>query len=360
MMTAYDAPRKDDRIVNCAPWPTSYRAETDACTALEPRLERQRILNIAPFIAGWFLDDSIEFARSYGDIVDQYHAHPTQNFAARYLELIGNTFARVLKGDARAGIVSYVANEHDFANMHRSVWLLMTHALARLLNFNLHGDWGDPPGGATSQGRYEDRGSRHSENFHTTPNAYGSYAIGSQDLPPPDLGIGEAIVKRVPIYRREEVGDAERAGTAHDVRDIARKLARALADRSTIDEFGQHPYHRVVKKYYFDQDDDYRAEYADVIGRLLYPSDPNGAAALAHWIDADKFAEIHRGAWLVLAHRLRYLVGDNPFGDYAPVDPAQKGHRVELPHAEGGRRFFDIPNAVGKFTLNLDDIDPDP
>ena len=209
MIAAHDAPRNNDGIVNCAPWPTSYRAETDACLNFEPRLSRQRTLNVAPSIAGWFLADGPTFARSYYDIVARFRADSTTNYAPEYLKLIGGEFAT---NDANSGIIRYVANEHDFANLHRSVWLLMTHALARLLNFNLHGDWGDPPGGATTQGRYEDRASRFSlESFHTTPNLYGSYAMAR---PAPTTPIQNVSDKRPTSRALGGVGDANSQAAA--------------------------------------------------------------------------------------------------------------------------------------------------
>lgn len=355
MTTPDVVPRTDGGMVNCAPWPTSYRAETDACIALEPRLERQRILNVATFLLEAFLDNSATFALAYDAIVKKHHKDSTKNYLCEYLTVISGRFS---DKDARQAIMLYVANEHDFANVHRSVWLLMTHALARLLNFNLHGDWGDPPGDATSQGKYEDRlAGQPTKGFHTTPNLYGSYAISSQDLQPPDLGVGEANVEDDSIDSRGQVDDAARARTALDLPDIGRKIARILARRSTLDQFGQHPYHRVVKRYYFDHDD-HAEQYADVIGTLIYPADAEAAAELAACIGPDEFADIHRAAWLFLAHRFGCLVGIEPFGPLAAVNG--KVCRIELPKAKGGPRVFEVPNRYGEFSLNLGDVDPEP
>jgi hypothetical protein len=349
---------------NDAPWPTPYRSDTDSCADSEPRLSRGRVLALAPIVAGWFLDDDQTFGQSYRNVVRVYRdaAEYEPNLAAQYLS--------VLSAGASNASLNHpfvVANEHDVANLHRAVWLLMLEALARLLNYNVHGDWGDPPAGGTSQGRYDDPPSLLEEarfeaynvdfNFHTIPNGYGSYAISTQDLPTPDLGIGEAPFpkKSGGLHRMDEL-----PLTPDEIRDIARRLGRALLDRATLDDVGQHPYHRVVKRFYYDRGP-HTHEYAIVIGDLLYPSDPaqpenkKHAALLAGRITDDDFADIHRGAWLFLAHRFSYLVGKNPFGSFGYV--RYPTNSVDLP-AEGCRRVFEVPNRDGQFKVNLDDIDP--
>lgn len=351
---------------NDAPWPTPYRADGDGCTASEPRLRRATVLTLAPKIVDWFLADEKLFGRSYGDIVRVYkdagYAYEP-DLSPQYLALLRRQEPDTMRNDFS------IANEHDVANLHRAVWLLILHALARLLNYNLHGDWGDPPGGATSQGRYDDPPPKHdlTEGFHTIPNAYGSYAISTQDIPAPDLGIGEAPYPpqvTPPIVVQNPL-------TWDQIKDYARRLARNLAYRRNLDDYGQHPYHRIVKRFYLDRAD-HTAEYAVAIGNVVYPqnrddpNDPNNptnltlAADLAARIGPEDVANIHRGAWLFLAHRFSFVVGKNPFGDYGYVDPQVGAPRVDLPGAEGSDRVFEVPNGVNvNFKLNLDDIDPD-
>lgn len=351
---------------NWAPWPRPYPAETDSCIARKPRLSRHTILELAPTLVRWFLDDDQRFGLWYRQLVDIFRDRnlAPQDLHRNYLCLIDERFGR---DDPRRSYAK-VANEHDLANLHRATWLLMYHGICRLLNYNLHGDWGDPPGGATSQGLYDDKGrSRHAKvpalqgyfvTFHTNPNYYGSYAIGSADIPPPDLGVGDAPSPSPSgsdgVAAGSAVEDDSRSQYI-DVRKIGKALGRCIVDQRALDVFGQHPYHRVVKRYYFDHLD-HTEEYAKAIGDLLYPNDPESSALTACRIGADEVAEIHRCAWLFLTHRFSFLVGRNPFGDDANVSGPQ--HAVPL-NTELGLRTFEVPNARGVFTLNLDDVDPE-
>jgi len=338
-----------------AAWPTPYRADSDACTAPEPRWRRGKILKVAPYVVNWLLNDDQKFAISYSDLVRVYHdasdEYDAADLSPRYIRLLSKQEV-LIPNDFE------VANEHDMANLHRAVWLLMIHALARLQNYNVHGDWGDPPGGGTSQGRYDDPPPPSDLlTFHTTPNSYGSYAIGTSDIPAPDLGIGEAPY---PPKAHQGAVPAPSAGSLsrEAIVKIARLLGRRLADRATLDAVGQSPYHRIVKRYYLDRAN-HTSEYAAVIGDLVIPGDAKAAAELAAAIGDDEFAEIHRGAWLFLAHRFSYHVGKNPFGDYGDVPQGERRRSVDLPKAVDCPRVFEIPNADGEFTLNLVDVDPE-
>ncbi len=353
----------DVLVENWAPWPTPYRAETDGCDASEPRLSRHTILSLAPIVAAWFLADNQTFGLKYRAIVKKFRdaPNPKPNLICEYLPLIQSHFHAM---DPRRGYF-YAANEHDFANLHRAVWLLMLHALARLLNFNLHGDWGDPAGDTTTQGRYEDQlGTRSLDNFvsfHTTPNAYGSYAISSSDLTPPDLGVGDAQSPAASVRTNGFAADTRVGRDDSRKKEIAigKALGRILVDRSTMDSVGQHPYHRVVKRYYFDHRDK-TEEYARVLGDLLQPVDAE-LAAYARCIDENSFAEIHRCAWLFLTHRFSFVAGFNPFdvSNTANLPSGGRAHAIHIT-TEVGNRIFEVPNPEGYFTLNGDKVDPEP
>jgi hypothetical protein len=367
MSTQHNARSIGSLTENWAPWPSPYRAETDSCTAPEPRLSRHTIVELAPTMVQWFLDDDQRFGLWYQQLVLEFKRSSVDpqppNLYKPYLCLIKHRFDR---NDPRRSYID-VANEHDLANLHRAVWLLMFHGISRLLNYNLHGDWADPPGDATTQGRYDGKGSSYQArgvvpgymvSFHTNPNYYGSYAIGSADIPAPDLGVESAPQPAEPREPAHTAGDeaATPRVTSHyiDVRKIGRALGRLMVDRGTLETSGQHPYHRVVKRYYFDHGD-HTDQYAEAICGLLHPHDDERAAAMADDIGEDEVAEIHRCAWLFLTHRFSFVVGANPFGlEYGKVPGAQ--HCVPL-DTELGPRVFEVPNAGGVFALNLDDVD---
>jgi hypothetical protein len=338
-----------------APWPSPYRADTDPSANAEPRLQRSTILALAPQIVAAFLNDDQSFGQQYGDLVAQYRAGAKADKSQDFLQLLGDA----LDTDALKG-----ANEHDFANLHRSAWLLMLHGLTRVLNFNLHRDWGDPAGGAGSQGRYDDadgsQGGFYLLHFHTTPNSTGSYAIGTSDLPPPDVGIGEGTsstqTRNVPpdSLTLEQIKALARGAGRKIVTPAPAAVKRSAGARS----IAKNTYHEIVKSYYRDRNN-HTLEYANEIGSMVPTRDEQLRSAIAGMGDND-VANVHRGVWLFLAHRFSYVVGENPFGGYADVDPRNPQHEVPLPGAVGGDRTFEIPNNVGAFYVNRVDIDPDP
>jgi hypothetical protein len=339
-----------------APWPTPYRADTDACLASEPRLQRQLIMQIAPTVASWFLDDDQTFGQGYRELARLYRSAQNRNLIDQYLALLTDRAGKQLASDWRL----YVANEHDFANLHRAVWLLMLQALSRVLDFNLHGDWGDPPAGGTSQGRYDDASGRtyfdktyrvYPENFHTTPNAYGSYAISTLDLPAPDLGVGEESGSPTP-----NPGSGTPLST-DQIKLISRALGRGIVNRqSDKNRADGDDYLRIVKDYYRDGIN-HTQRYVAVIQQIL--SDSQSSVTLPAALSDDDVANVHRGAWLFLAHRFSYVVGKNPFGSYGDVDQATCC--VDLPGEPPGvgPRRFEFPNQDGEFYVNLAQIDPE-
>lgn len=320
-----------------APWPTPYRPATDPSTNSEPRLERAVVLALAPQIKDLFLQESQDFGESYCALSSGWRKNHAQEASHKFIAL----FRKHLKPDPNVATLA-VANEHDFANLHRSVWLLLLHAITRVLNFNIHTTWGDPDGGATTQGRYDDDWRVLSTDslfhFHTTPNATGSFAVSTQDFPAPDLGIGEAnateLVRDYP--KRDTLGTDEIRRISHDV-------ARAVAGG------GIGPaYHEIVKKYYRDRGD-HTSAYALQINQCR--SGRQGK------LTPNDVANVHRGTWLFLAHRFAYLAGENPFGTYGDV--SEPTNCVSLPMIKDvqGPRTFEVPNSAGEFCVNLRDID---
>lgn len=324
-----------------APWPTPYRAATDLSTNSEPRLQRGAILALAPMVTGWFLADDQSFGRSYCDIVRLFRDGDTTDHSGEFLDLLRKQFSAT---NWLSDNPLTVANEHDFANLHRSVWLRVYQAIVRVLNFNIHGDWGDPPGGMSSQGRYDEPPPDTLLSFHTTPNGVGSFAVSTQDVPAPDLGIGE------PSGNRDKA-TPDIPLDVPSVRTIAHKLGQALVDPANGGR-----YHGIVKNYYRDRGH-HTPEYAKLIGQIVGDGDTK-LDSLAKIGDND-FANIHRGVWLFLAHRFSFVVGENPFGTYGEVDPTKTTRFVLLPTILKKTVTFEVPNDSGGFNVNLSDIDPD-
>jgi hypothetical protein len=337
---------------NNAPWPSPYRADTDPCPAPEPRLSRATILSLAPAITACFLADDLSFARRYRDLVRLFlDGETTTDLTIEFLPLLRSQ----LPSNSEEHRLMQVANEHDFANIHRAVWLTLYRSIVCVLNFNIHEDWGDPPGDSTSQGRYDyvpatlrvasSTTPRNMVHFHTTPNGYGSYAISTSDIPAPDLGIGESRLQEIePIE-----GDAL---PPEQIRPIARDFGRKLVDPAAGDA-----YLGIVKSYYRDPCFSYTDLYA---ARIQAPSparsdSPKTGADAQPVLGDNDVANVHRGVWLFLAHRFSYLVGRNPFRGYADVGGATR--HVDLP-TEGGPRRFQVPNRYGEFNVNLEHIDP--
>ncbi len=335
-----------------APWPSPYRAFSDECLASEPRLPRRIIMQLAPLVTSWILEDDQSFARQYGFVAALFQNQvTTRDLSQDYREILRARLRKPRVGDANSTLLDNT-NEHDIANVHRAVWLIVYRALTCLIDIDLHGDWGDPPAGGTSQGREGYEYPPH-KSFHTTPNGYGSFAISTLDIPPADLGIGEAssVATNAPAP-----GAPLPLG---DVKKIARALGRGLTDPDNGDK-----YLYVVKSFYRDRlnhtsvPGDIARSYADVIKSILDQS--KSGVAMPPALYDDDFANIHRGAWLFLAHRFYFLVGKPAFGEL--MDVSVPTSSVALPLQKDGNpdpRVFEVPNLHGMFTANLRDIDPD-
>lgn len=330
-----------------AQWPSPYRAFTDNCQESLPRLPRRTVMSVAPLVAGWFLSDSQRFGREYYALASLFQNGDKQiNEFEPYRELLRRQLRAPRAGNDRSKLFDAV-NEHDLANIHRAVWLLLYRGLTCLIDINPHGDWGDPPAGGTSQG-FE--GYVRNRSFHTNPNAYGSFAISTLDIPPPDLGIGEAS----PAASDQPI-DGDPLPSAR-VREIARALARGIVTPKDAEGFYGDDYLGVVKSFYRDRKNhtsvpaDPQRSYLHVINDIL--QNTSTVAPAQRLTDAD-FANVHRGAWLFLAHRFYFLVGKKAFGDLD--DP-----NLVLQKETGlDRRVFEVPNAHGAFTVDLGGIDPD-
>jgi hypothetical protein len=339
-------------MLDDAPWPSPYRAYSDLCTAPEPRLPRRTVMELAKIVAKWFLEDNQEFARRYGTLAALFQSDPTttNNLFDEYRSVLRARLTAPGKGDARSTLLD-VVNEHDLANLHHAVWLRLYRALTCLTNINLHGDWGDPPAGGSSQGRYDPSGGR---GFHTTPNYYGSFAVGTLDILPTDLGIEEAANGAT---EDKIEGDPR---TPEQIKPIARALGRGLTDPVNGDT-----YLGVVKSFYRDRKNhtsvpsDRARSYADVIKRILDKGE--SGVHLPEPLTDDDFANIHRGTWLFLAHRFYFLVGKKAFGPLYDVN--EPSTWVNLVIGQGTPdervRVFEVPNRWGAFGVNLRDIDPD-
>jgi hypothetical protein len=349
-------PSKDTRIpwpdpLDDAPWPSPYRAFSDPCTEVEPRLPRRTVMDFAKVITTWFLADDQSLAQDYGTFAELFQSEATtSNLYGEYRDVLRARLREPKKGDAKS-ILLDVVNEHDMANLHRATWLRLYRALSCMININLHGDWGDPPAGGTSQGRegYDASGER---SFHTTPNGYGSFAISTLDFPPPDLGIGEAAAGATEDPIEGDQVPPER------IKPIARALGRALTDPTNGDG-----YLRVVKSFYRDRMNhtsapgDRTLSYADVIGKIL--KNAKSVVELPQPLSDDAFADIHRGTWLFLAHRFYFLVGKKAFGEFVDVHERTRWVKLVVQKDLPEEHIFEVPNRRGAFIVNLRDIDPD-
>ena len=339
-----------------APWPSPYRAYTDECTETEPRLPRRIIMELAPVVTDWYLDDDQTFAKRYGVLAALFQQRATTNdLCAEYLDVLRS---QLNKPPAKKSALLDAANQHDIANIHRAVWLRLFRAIACIMNINLHGDWGDPPAGGASQG-YEGYAAG-GRTFHTNPNAYGSYAVSTLDIAPPDLGIGEASEKAIADRVHGDPLPSDR------VRAIARALGRGLVDPDNGDE-----YLRVVKSFYRDRlnhtrfrDDpggtpgDPDRSYTGVIVDILKRTSANTPPP--ETLSDDDVANLHRGAWLFLAHRFCYLVGKKAFGPFEEVHKPTRSVSLPIPVGDDvDFRVLEVPNPFGEFTVNLKNIDPD-
>jgi hypothetical protein len=158
-------------------WPPEY----DASALGRPHWTVPQALDVGAALARLMLSKR-EFAMKYLSTVKKYYAdfgeHSTEYFvwldeAIQAAELPLNTQG---------------CNAHDFANAHRAAWLFSLEAFACLVDTNPHGhDWGDPPIVGTPPHRGISRGDEHAEIFHNIPNATGSFAISTDDIPAPPL-----------------------------------------------------------------------------------------------------------------------------------------------------------------------------
>jgi hypothetical protein len=346
--TAAAVPTTDMRILwpdplDDAPWPSPYRAFSDTCTESEPRLPRRTIMALAPLVTQWFLEDDQSFARQYGVLASLFQNHETaSDLCEAYRDVLRARLKASRRGDAKSTLLDAV-NQHDVANIHRAVWLMIYRAMTCLLDMNPHGDWGDPPAGGTSQGQ---EGYEETRSFHTNPNAYGSFAISTLDFTPPDLGLGE----KSPAATDQPIPGSSLSND--QVKATARALGRGLVGPSNGDN-----YLYVVKSYYRDRKNhtsvpgDVARSYSDVIAAILQQGS-EGATTVQTLTDQN-FANVHRGAWLFLAHRFYFVVGKKAFGDLDDVNLTMyKDGRVDV-------RAFEVPNRYPDFTAKLADIDPD-
>jgi hypothetical protein len=320
-------------------------------------------MRVARLVTRWFLEEDQTFARQFYALASLFQAGSRADLVNGYRAVLRGRLKMSPRGNADASVLD-VINQHDVANIHRAVWLQLYRALTCLIDINIHGDWGDPPAGETSQGieGYDDR------SFHTNPNAYGSFAISSLDIPPPDLGIGEAA-----RYATGEAINGDPLPNAR-IRAIARALGRSIVEPKDEDDYSAgfygDDYLYVVKSYYRDrlnhtsvrQDPDpskRKADgYTEAIRRILQST--KSAVTLTENLTDDDFANIHRGGWLFVAHRFSYLVGKEPFGPLADVPPGTRS--VRLPVQKDGQTVyyvFEVPNPRGAFKINLSDIDPE-
>jgi hypothetical protein len=362
-------PKPDERItwpdpLDDAPWPSPYRAFSDTCTEPEPRLPRRTIIELARLVTRWFLENNQSFAREFGVLASLFQSGSRDDLVKQYQTVLSTRLQDPKRGGDDKSQLLGVVNQHDIANVHRAVWLLLYRALLCLIDINIHGDWGDPPAGGTSQGNYDDDG----RSFHTNPNYYGSFAISTLDVPPPDLGIGEAA-----RYATDEPIEGDRLPKER-IRQIARALGRGMVEPKDKDHYTRgfygDDYLYVVKSFYRDrlnhtsvqQDPDPSKPnadgYTEVIRAILNATGSD--VTLPERLTDDDFADIHRGTWLFLAHRFYYLVGKDAFGPLADVDTPTRS--VRMPVYKLGQTIyyvFEVPNLYGTFGVNLADIDPE-
>ncbi|HYW54012.1 MAG TPA: hypothetical protein VE826_08580 [Dongiaceae bacterium] len=326
-----------------APWPSPYRAFSDTCTEPEPRLPRRTIMALAPLVTQWFLEDDQSFARHYGVLASLFQNHDTKiDLCEAYRDVLRTRLKAPRRGNAKSTLLDAV-NQHDLANIHRAVWLMIYRAMTCLLDINPHGDWGDPPAGGTSQGqeRYQE-----TKSFHTNPNGYGSFAISTLDFAPPDLGLGE----KSPAATDQPIPGSSLSN------DQIKATARALG-RGLVDPWNGDNYLYVVKSYYRDRNNhtsvpgDAARSYSDVIAAILQQG--SAGAPPAQTLTDQDFANVHRGAWLFLAHRFYFVVGKKAFGDLDDANlTMDKDGRTDV-------RAFEVPNPYKNFTVKLAHIDPD-
>jgi hypothetical protein len=360
-------PKSDERIIwpdplDDAPWPSPYRAFTDTCQETEPRLPRRTILELARLVTKWFLEDDQSFAREFYALASLFQAGSRDDLINQYRTVLRGRLMRPPKGDDTSTLLD-VVNQHDVANIHRAVWLQLYRALTCLIDINIHGDWGDPPAGGTSQGKYDGQG----RSFHTNPNYYGSFAISTLDVPPPDLGVGE-----VARYAEDQEIPGDTLPPAR-IKEVARALGRGMVEPRNKDDYSYgfygDDYLYVVKSFYRDrmnhtsvrQDPDPSKPnadgYTEVIRAILQQTKSD--VTLTENLTDNDFANIHRGTWLFLAHRFYYLVGKEAFGKLSDVDAPTSS--VKLPVQKGQTVYyvFEVPNLHGEFKMNLSDIDPE-
>jgi hypothetical protein len=161
-------------------WPKPYELNPDphSSTPLAPAWKRPEAIVIGAEMAEVFLFDPA-LARRYYNVVAAYNAAP-DDYTVSYATVVG-----MLPGTSMAEF-----NAHDFANVHHTAWLHLLRALVSLTNQNIHGDNGDPPpNGTTHRDPERILGDVHANWFHNIPNGTGSYATGTQDVPPANPGV---------------------------------------------------------------------------------------------------------------------------------------------------------------------------
>jgi hypothetical protein len=175
-------------------WPEQYWSLTAPDYPITPSWSPQECVDAGNAMAKRFIDDR-RFAEEYLRIV---RAHKSPFYKGKDLTSIYQVLIQRAYPDAEYTLF----NAHDFANVHHATWLVILEAFACLVDYNPHGDWGDPPlfngqPGVTHGEPYKPSTPRakprnvHIDHFHTVPNDMGCYAINSTDIQAPAIDPGD-------------------------------------------------------------------------------------------------------------------------------------------------------------------------
>ncbi|MDQ6941866.1 MAG: hypothetical protein M3169_05030 [Candidatus Eremiobacteraeota bacterium] len=162
-------------------WPDPYLPVPDpTMSAPAPTWSKDQVIAAGLTLARLFVADRV-FADKYHEIVRWYYAHKTDPIlsecTARYAEAIFTALRLPPQT---------TFNEHDFANLHRAMWLFLLESFVCLVDKNPHGDWGDPkPPAVVSRGENEMDAAGRPKCFHNIPNQRGYFALTSGDMPNP-------------------------------------------------------------------------------------------------------------------------------------------------------------------------------